>query len=127
MFCRIVERTAMRKFALILSVFIGSASIALADSTMLLTSVPINAKKAFMGVIKFVSWADPSKGTKSEIVVKNAVGQTIHILVKSTTTLWDSDNKAIMQDKIIEKKRVNVIYITTPEGINEAKSVKILK
>jgi hypothetical protein len=47
--------------------------------------------------------------------------------VTSTTTLWDSDAKAIMADKIVPKSRVNVIYLTTAEGINVGKSIKILK
>ena len=79
------------------------------------------------GVVKSVSWADPAKGTKSEIVVKDSNGKTVNILVTSTTTLWDADAKAIMPDKIVAKSHVNVIYFTTPEGINIGKSIKILK
>ena len=40
---------------------------------------------------------------------------------------WDADAKAIMPDKIVARSRVNVIYLTTDEGINVAKSIKILK
>jgi hypothetical protein len=37
------------------------------------------------------------------------------------------DAKAIMPDKIAPRRRVNVIYLTTDEGINVAKSIKILQ
>lgn len=79
------------------------------------------------GVIKSVSWADPNKGTKSEIVVMNPSRKPVNIYVVPTTTLWDTDAKAIMPDKITTHRHVNVIYLTTPEGINIGKSIKILK
>ncbi len=107
----------MKRIALTLFIFIGSASAAWAvtDHTIL------------GGVVKSVSWADSVKGTKSEIVVTDAARKTVHILVTSTTTLWDADDKAIMTDKITAHKHVNVIYLTTAEGINIGKSIKILK
>jgi len=79
------------------------------------------------GVVKSVSWADPVKGTNSEIVVIDATKKIIHVLVTSTTTLWDADAKAIMSDKIVPDDRVNVVYLTTDEGINIGQSIKILK
>jgi len=79
------------------------------------------------GVVKSVSRADPSKGTRSEIVVIDSAKNIIRILVTSTTTLWDADAKAIMPDKIIPEARVNVVYLTTDEGINVGQSIKILK
>jgi len=79
------------------------------------------------GVVKSVSWVDQEKGTESQIVVKDTTGKTFNILVTSTTTLWDAEAKAIMLDKGIVKKKVNVIYLTTDEGIKVGKSIKILK
>ena len=35
-------------------------------------TVPVTAHTILGGVVKSVSWADPAKGTKSEIVVKDA-------------------------------------------------------
>ena len=116
----------MKTVVLVLSIMIGNASWALADELAMTTSDPVT-RITLTGVIKSVSWADPSKGTKSEIVVKDPAGKVIHILVTSTTTLWDAEAKAIMQDKIMAKSRVNVIYIISPEGINVGKSIKILK
>jgi hypothetical protein len=80
------------------------------------------------GMIKSVSWADPAKGTKSEVVVTDAATwKKINILITPTTTLWDADDKAIMRDKIISRRRVKIIYRTNDEGLNIAKSIKILK
>ena len=90
-------------------------------------TVPFTAHIILGGVVKSVSRADPAKGAKSEIVVTETTRKTIPILVTSTTTLWDADAKAIMLDKIASKRKVNVVYFTTPEGINVGKSIKILK
>ena len=57
----------------------------------------------------------------------NDAGQTLNVLVKSTTTLYDADAKAITLDKIAAESRVSVVYTVTAEGVNEAKSVKIVK
>jgi len=127
----------MKRFTLTLFIFIGSASWVFADDSAMagphtghspLLATSMNTLHTILGaVVKSVSWADPAKGTKSEIVVIDAAKKTIPILVASTTTLWDADAKAIMPDKIAAKKKVNVIYLTTAEGINIGKSIKILK
>jgi len=111
----------------ILAQAIGSASWAFADDLAMAATVASSSHTILGGVVKSVSWADQTKGTKSEIVVIDAAKKPIHILVTSTTTLWDSDAKAIMPDKILTKAKVNVIYLTTTEGINVGKSIKILK
>lgn len=101
--------------------------MAFADDSALAATVPDTVHTILGGVVKSVSWADSSKGTRSEIVVKDAAGKITHILVTSTTTLWDADAKAIILDKSVVKKKVNVIYMTTDEGLNIGKSIKILK
>ena len=117
----------MKKVALTLFIFIGSASAALADDSAMAATLPATVHTILGAVVKSVSWADPVKGTKSEIVVTDAAKKTIHILVTSTTTLWDAFAKAIELDKTVVKKKVNVIYLTTSEGINIGKSIKILQ
>jgi hypothetical protein len=47
--------------------------------------------------------------------------------VKSTTTLWNKDFKAIGLDKIKPDDKIKVKYITTREGVYEAVSISILK
>jgi hypothetical protein len=114
----------MEKFVLTLLLLAGSSTLARADD--LAMAAVVTSHTITSGVLKSVTWADPSKGTKSEIVVTDTAKKAIHILITSTTTLWDADAKAIMPDKIIPRKHINVIYLTTPEGVNIGKSIKIL-
>ena len=103
----------------------AGTALARADEAMA-SVVPV--KHAILrGVVKSVSWADPVKGTESVIVVMDTARKKTKILVAPTTTLWDEDAKAIMPEKIVVKKKVYVIYITTDEGVDIAKSIKILK
>jgi len=117
----------MKKAFLTLCILVSSAAWALADDLAMAATVPLSVHIILGGAVKSVSRADPAKGTKSEIVVTETTRKTIHILVTSTTTLWDVDAKAIMLDKIAAKRKVNVVYFTTEEGINIGKSIKILK
>jgi hypothetical protein len=117
----------MKRIFLAFFILAGTSSLAFADDLAMAATMPLTAHIILGGVVKSVSWADPVKGTKSEIVVTDATRKTIHILVTPTTTLWDMDAKAIMPDKIAPRRRVNVIYLTTDEGINVAKSIKILQ
>ena len=100
----------------------AKATLANTDATPV-----VAAEETLAGVVQSVSLADKTKGTKSEIVVANEAGETTTILVKSTTTLYDADAKAITLDGIAAEAQVNVVYTTTAEGVNEAKSVKIIK
>jgi hypothetical protein len=117
----------MKRAFLTLCILVSSAAWAFADDSAMAATVPLPVHIILGGVVKSVSWSDPAKGTKSEIVVTETTRKTTHILVTSTTTLWDADEKAIMLDKIAAKKKVNVVYFTTPEGINVGKSIKILQ
>ena len=112
---------------LTLCIFVGNTPWVLSDEAVIAAKPAVKVHTILGGVVKSVSWADSSKGTQSEIVVKDAMGKTAHILVTSTTTLWGADAKAIDLDKTVVKKKINVIYLTTDEGINVGKSIKILK
>ena len=86
--------------------------------------------KTGTGEIKSVTLADSVKGTKSEIVVVDKNGtepKEYAFLVKSTTTIYDADWKAITLDKIKQYDKVNVTYSTTKEGVQEAISIRIKK
>ena len=90
-------------------------------------TVVVSTDKMVAGSVKSVSLADVVKGTKSEIVVTVAADQTVNVLIKTTTTLYDADSKAITLDKIAVGSKVDVTYSVTAEGVHEAKSVKIVK
>ncbi|MFH0772007.1 MAG: hypothetical protein V1933_05255 [Candidatus Omnitrophota bacterium] len=84
--------------------------------------------KTVTGEVKSVTVADPVKGTKSEIVVvnkSNAESKECALLVKSTTTIYDADWKAITLDKIKQDDKVGVVYSTTKEGVYEAISIRM--
>ena len=99
------------------------------------------ATKTLTGKVESVSLADPTKGTKSEIVIESPVevkevkekdvvsekDQKTTFLVKSTTTIYDADYKAITLDKIIKDQTIKVKYTTTLDGVNEAISVRQIK
>jgi hypothetical protein len=107
----------MKTVVLILSFLVGFSVSSWADET---------AHTILGGIVKSITQPDLSKGTDSEMTVKDGAGKTTIILVAPTTTLWDADEKAIMADKIIVRKHVNVIYLTTSEGVNVGKSIKLL-
>jgi len=88
------------------------------------------ATKTVTGEVKSVTLADPAKGTKSEIVVVDKSGtepKEYTFLVKSTTTIYDTNWNAITLDKISKGQNVKVKYTTTKEGVNEAVSINLSK
>lgn len=117
----------MKMFFMALCCWAAAFGLARADEPVLAVTVPPAVHTILGGVVKSVSWAKPAKETRSEIVVIDAAKKKVDILITSTTTLWDADAKAIMRDEITPKRRVNVFYTTTDEGINVAKSLKLLK
>jgi hypothetical protein len=121
------KRNVVKKTILTLYFLVCGISCALADDLAMAATSAASEHTILGGVVKSFSWADPVKGIKSEIVVTDPAKKTFHILVTSTTTLWDADDKAIMPDKIAPKSHVQVIYFTTDEGVNIGKSIKIIK
>lgn len=79
------------------------------------------------GIVGHLSLADPARGKRSEIVVLNENGFNTPIIVKSTTTIYNSSWDAINLDRIEKQDKVRVRYSVTSEGICEAQSIRILK
>lgn len=121
------KRTMIKSSVLFVFLLATNVLTSKADDTALAEAMPMVSHTIIGGVVKSITWADPLKGTKSEIVLRNTLGKTIHVLVTSTTTLWDADAKAIMSSQIVPKRKINVTYLTTEEGLNIAQSIKILK
>jgi len=118
----------MKIVFLILSFLLSSPVRGAADDLAMAATVPDQTTHiVLLGVVKSVSNADPVKGTASEIVVIDSSRKINRILVTSTTTLWDDQAKAIMSDKIVPRRHVKVVYETSPEGVNIAQSIKLLK
>ncbi len=80
-----------------------------------------------VGIVGHISLADPERGKRSEIVVLNENGFNTPVIVKSTTTIYNSSWDAIRLHKIEKQNKVRVKYSVTREGICEAQSIRILK
>lgn len=121
----------MKYFLVVLSVLILGISFGFAQTPTAPVAVPavsVNAEmKTFTGKVESVSLADPAKGAKSEIAAVDESGKTLVFLVKSTTTIYGTDWKAILLDRINKDEKIKVKYITTKEGVQEAVSVNLLK
>ena len=87
----------------------------------------VTRTEIFIGTVDSVTLADPTKGTKSEIVVVDKKNTKIAFLVTSTSTIYDAKGNAITLDKIQKGNEVNVKYKKTPENVNEAESIRVIK
>ena len=92
-----------------------------------LTTTQSIETKILVGKIESVTVADIAKGIKSEIVAVKEDGQKYTFLVKTTTTIYDADWKAVTLDKLSKNENVKIKYTTTKEGVNEAISISVVK
>jgi hypothetical protein len=83
--------------------------------------------KSMAGKVKSVTVADQTNGGKSEITLVGEKSMGKAFLVKSTTTIYDADFKAVSLDKIKAEDKVNVKYTKTKDGIYEATSINLVK
>ncbi|MBF0121032.1 MAG: hypothetical protein HQK79_19555 [Desulfobacterales bacterium] len=83
--------------------------------------------KTLIGRVESVSFADPIKETKSEIVVTLENNKKISFIIKNTTTIYDINGKAATSEKLLKVQTVKVKYIITNDGVSEARSIKIIK
>lgn len=85
------------------------------------------AGKAISGKVESISMVNSATGTKSEIVVVDEKGTKSTILLKSTTTVYDTGGKGITLDKVVKGMKVQVRYLVTKEGVNEAGMILLMK
>jgi hypothetical protein len=111
----------MKRIIILALLFIFAASVSFAAQS------GTTETKEMIGKVKTVTVANPSKGTKSEVtIIDDKAGEKV-FLVMSTTTLYDTDSKAIGLDKIKANEKVKIKYSTTKEGVHEAVSINIIK
>ena len=79
------------------------------------------------GKVEAVSVADAAKGTKAEIVVADEAGKKMNIAVTATTTIYDSEAKAITLDKLAKDAKVSVKCKANADGGQEALSINVAK
>ena len=111
----------MKHIFLALLVLILGSNLCLAQQAQAPTTT-----KVITGKVESVTLADPGKGTKSEIVLVDDSGNKTTVLVKSTTTIYNTDLKATTLENIKKDNKVKVKYLTTKEGVNEATSINLL-
>ncbi len=94
-------------------------------------SAAISAKaaetKSMTGKAKSITVGSQAAGNKSEITVVDEKSMERVFLVKSTTTVYDADFKAVNLDKIKQDDKVKVKYTKAKDGALEATSVNLLK
>ena len=132
----------MKKLIILMLAFIFTASVCFAATTQskakeasvksntLAVAAAVAKKndetKEMTGKVKAVTVADPLKGTKSEIIIINEKSNEKAFLIKSTTTVYDINSKAMTFDKLKADEKVDIKYTTTKEGVHEAVSIKLL-
>ena len=75
------------------------------------------------GKMEAVSFADPSKGIRPEISITGEDGKRYSFLIRSTTTIYGQDWKAIPLEKLVIGEYVRVQYHTNEYGKSVALSV----
>jgi hypothetical protein len=83
--------------------------------------------KSMTGKVKSITLGGQAKGGKSEIAIVDEKSMERIFPVKSTTTVYDTDFKAMSFDKIKKDDSVKVKYTKTKDGDIEATSVNLLK
>ncbi|HVN70994.1 MAG TPA: hypothetical protein VMU10_03130 [Desulfomonilia bacterium] len=76
------------------------------------------------GTIENIILPEPSKNIRPEIALSGEDGKSYTFLIRSTTTIYGQDWKAISIDKLAKGKQVRVQYITNKDGFLVAQSIK---
>lgn len=85
--------------------------------------VPLEVK----GTIDTVTLPEPAKGIRPEISLSGEDGKIYTFLVRTTTTIYDPDWKAITIEKLVKGQQVRVQYIINKDGFLVAQSIKPVK
>jgi hypothetical protein len=76
------------------------------------------------GKVDNITPSEPSKGIRPEITLSGEDGKNYTFLVRTTTTIYGPDWKAISIDKLVPGQQVRVQYITNKDGFLVAQSIK---
>jgi hypothetical protein len=76
------------------------------------------------GSVETITPSDPSKGVRPEITLSGEDGKSYTFLVRTTTTIYGPDWKAISIDKLEKGQQVRVQYIINKDGFLVAQSIK---
>jgi len=76
------------------------------------------------GTIESIDLPEPAKGIRPKISLRSEDGRQFVFMIKSITTVYGPDWKAIALDRLEKGRQVRVQYITNDEGFLEAQSIK---
>jgi hypothetical protein len=76
------------------------------------------------GKVDVATLTEPSKAIRPKISITGEDGKNYTFLVRSTTTIYGTDWKAIALDKLVKGQLVRIQYITNKEGMSVALSIK---
>lgn len=121
----------MKKALFALLVLTFASSICFAAQQTSATTKQTTSKqeeiRSLTGKVDSITIGDPSKGTKSEIVVLGKKELKHTFIVTSTTVITDTDEKHPTLDKISKGDKVVVKYVKNKEGAKEAISIKSIE
>jgi hypothetical protein len=110
----------MKKIVILTLVFIFTASFSFAQR-----GAP--SYKQITGKVKTLTVDNPSKGTKSQLVVIDDKSARMTLVVNSKALFYDVQSNNITLDKIKVNDRIKIQYSITKEGVNNAYSFDVLK
>lgn len=82
--------------------------------------------KTFTGTIETITLGDPAKNTKTEITIKGEK-ESLTVTVSANTKFNDLESKPTTVDKLKVGDKVHIRYTTTAAGVNEARSISLMK
>ncbi len=91
----------MKKISLIVALLMMAPSAGFAETAM---SVP----QPIMGKIKSVELGNPQTGIKSGLVVIDASGKEIQLMLSQKTAISDKTGKALTPDKLAAGEKVDI-------------------
>ncbi|MFH1189624.1 MAG: hypothetical protein V1682_02905 [Candidatus Omnitrophota bacterium] len=90
-------------------------------------TIRTGASDSVTGKVESVKLADPLTRPRSGIVVVDAAGDTVDLVVKALAVVYDSTGHFLSLDAVQPGQEVQVDYIKKPGKVKEAASIKILK
>jgi hypothetical protein len=88
---------------------------------------PAAVQKTFEVAVDTVTVADPVKGVLPQVSVTGQDGKAVTFNIASAAMIHDSEMKMVTLDKLVKGEKVQVKYLTLPNGVLEAHSIKIVK
>jgi len=124
-----IEGGNMKRILLVLLLISFMSPLCFAKQKPKETAKPVEKAletKNVSGKIESVLIGVPVKRIRSKIIVLNASGEKLEIDVKTSTPVSAKDGKAITLKEVKKDDTVEVVYLTNPQGMHRAVSIKVV-